>query len=77
MYERLLKLGLSQNEKVKVLEPSCGVGIFMSLAPENFEFEAVEKDSLTATIAKFLHPKVVIYNKGLEEVKFNKELTLW
>ncbi|ELZ2673167.1 Eco57I restriction-modification methylase domain-containing protein [Campylobacter upsaliensis] len=76
MYERLLKLGLSQNEKVKVLEPSCGVGIFMSLAPENFEFEAVEKDSLTATIAKFLHPKVVIYNKGLEEVKFNKEFDL-
>lgn len=76
MYERLLKLGLSQNEKVKVLEPSCGVGIFMSLAPENFEFEAVEKDTLTATIAKFLHPKVVIYNKGLEEVKFNKEFDL-
>ncbi|ELZ4288062.1 Eco57I restriction-modification methylase domain-containing protein, partial [Campylobacter upsaliensis] len=48
----------------------------MSLAPENFEFEAVEKDSLTATIAKFLHPKVVIYNKGLEEVKFNKEFDL-
>lgn len=76
MYERLLKLGLSQNEKVKALEPSCGVGIFMSLAPENFEFEAVEKDTLTATIAKFLHPKVVIYNKGLEEVKFNKEFDL-
>ncbi|EFS9252251.1 hypothetical protein HWS73_001216 [Campylobacter upsaliensis] len=76
MYERLLKLGLSKNEKVKALEPSCGVGIFMSLAPENFEFEAVEKDTLTATIAKFLHPKVVIYNKGLEEVKFNKEFDL-
>lgn len=76
MYERLFKLGLSKNEKIKVLEPSCGIGKFMSLAPANFEFEAVEKDTLTATIAKFLHPKTVIHNKALEDVRFNKEFDL-
>ncbi|TNB61619.1 Eco57I restriction-modification methylase domain-containing protein [Campylobacter helveticus] len=76
MYERLFKLGVSKNEKIKVLEPSCGTGRFMSLAPANFEFEAVEKDTLSAMIAKFLHPSVVIHNKGLEEVSFKKEFDL-
>lgn len=70
IYDGLSALGVDENQKVKVLEPSCGTGKFISLAPKNYEFEAVEKDIVTATIAKFLHPNVRIYNKGFEEIDF-------
>lgn len=73
MYDGLMRMGVSKNEKIKALEPSCGIGYFIARAPENYEFEAVEKDLLTATIAKFLHPQVKIHNKGFEEVHFGKE----
>ncbi|BDB65728.1 hypothetical protein T36_2207 (plasmid) [Helicobacter cinaedi] len=73
MFRGLEKVGVPSNEKVKALEPSCGIGHFITLAPPNYEFEAVEKDILTATIAKFLHPKTKIHNKGFEEIDFDRE----
>lgn len=73
MYLGLENFGVSKNEKIKALEPSCGIGRFISLAPNNYEFEAIEKDTITATIAKFLHPNVKIYNSSFEKVNFTKE----
>ncbi|WP_376843601.1 Eco57I restriction-modification methylase domain-containing protein [Campylobacter coli] len=73
MYLGLENFGVSKNEKIKALEPSCGIGRFVSLAPNNYEFEAIEKDTITATIAKFLHPNVKIYNSSFEKVNFTKE----
>lgn len=69
MYQGLTQMGVTYKDRVYALEPSCGIGKFISLAPANFEFEAVEKDTLTATIAKMLHPNVKIYNCGFEEVE--------
>ena len=69
MYEGLSHLGTDKKEKIYALEPSCGIGKFISLAPNNYEFEAVEKDTLTATIAKMLNPSVKIYNSGFEDVE--------
>ncbi|CAD7289518.1 hypothetical protein LMG7974_01595 [Campylobacter majalis] len=73
MYFGLDELGVGKKEKIYALEPSCGIGKFISLAPDNFEFEAIEKDTITATIAKLLHPNVKIYNAGLENVDTYRE----
>lgn len=71
MFDYFHTFGVTENNRIRALEPSCGIGHFITLAPDNFYFEAVEKDTLTATIAKFLHPKARIYNKGFEEVSFD------
>lgn len=76
MYQGLDSLGVPRNEKITALEPSCGIGHFITLAPANYEFVAVEKDSLSATIAKLLHPKTIIYNKGYEEIYFKREFDI-
>lgn len=73
MFEGLKNLGVPDNEKVVALEPSCGIGHFITKAPPNYEFIAIEKDSLSATIAKLLHPKTIIYNKSYEEAFFKRE----
>ncbi len=73
MYDGFASMGVPNNEKIRALEPSCGIGHFITLAPPNYEFEAVEKDTLTATIAKLLHPKTRIHNKGFEEISFDRE----
>lgn len=73
IYSGLNTLGVPSNEKVVALEPSCGIGHFITKAPANFEFEAVEKDTISATIAKLLHPQTKIYNKSFEEVLFDRE----
>ncbi|MCL9821887.1 SNF2-related protein [Helicobacter sp. 14348-15] len=73
MYLGLETLGILRNEKVIALEPSCGIGHFITKAPANFEFEAVEKDTISATIAKLLHPQTKIHNKSFEEVLFDRE----
>lgn len=73
MYDGLMLLGVNKKENIYAFEPSCGIGKFISLAPDNFEFEAVEKDKISATIAKLLHPNVKIYNSGLEYVNIYKE----
>ena len=69
MYKGLSQLGTDKKEKIYALEPSCGIGKFISLAPNNYEFEAVEKDTLTATIAKMLNPSVRIYNSDFKDVE--------
>lgn len=76
MYLGLETLGILRNEKVVALEPSCGIGHFITKAPANFEFEAVEKDTISATIAKLLHPQTKIYNKSFEEVLFDREFDI-
>jgi N12 class adenine-specific DNA methylase/SAM-dependent methyltransferase len=58
----------------KVLEPSCGIGKFLSLCPQNIkesvEFTGVELDPIPAQIAGLLNPNSKIYNSPFEEVSF-------
>ncbi len=70
IYEGLSKLGFAGG---KILEPSCGVGNFLGLLPEemrNSQLYGVELDSLTGRIAKQLYPKANIQIKGFEETNF-------
>lgn len=61
---------LGQNSGV-VLEPSCGNGkfIYKAAPPENMRFVGVEKDSVSARIAKFINIKnSYIFETGFEKL---------
>ena len=40
----------------RVLEPGCGIGTFLGLAPEGVELTGVELDPATARLARALYP---------------------
>lgn len=68
MWEIAARLG--RNSGV-VLEPSCGTGkfIFQAPTPENMRFVGVEKDSLSARIAKFItQNNSYIFETGFEKL---------
>ena len=50
----LPKLGVP--DRAKVLEPGCGSGNFLALAPKGMRFVGVELDSISGRIAKLRHP---------------------
>src|SRR5205085_1375291 len=54
MHEAACRLGLPRG--ATVLEPGCGTGNFMSLAPPGMRFIGIEMDSISGRIAKALHP---------------------
>ena len=54
MHEALGRLGVPR--EATVLEPGCGTGNFMALAPQGMRFIGVELDSLSGRIARTLHP---------------------
>ena len=50
----------------KILEPSCGIGYFLTEQPNN-DWTAVELDPIPSAIAQYLNPKATIYNQGFEK----------
>lgn len=54
----------------RILEPSCGIGYFISEKPDRGEWIGVELDPIPAAIAHYLNPQAKIYNKGFEAVSF-------
>lgn len=54
MHAALARLGVPAG--ATVLEPGCGTGNFMGLAPKDMRFVGVEMDSISGRIAKALHP---------------------
>ena len=51
----------------RALEPGCGAGVFIGLAPEGFDMVGVELDGTTATIARELYPDARIINRSFAE----------
>ena len=67
MYKGLSNLGFQTGN---ILEPSCGVGNFMGLLPENMEnskMYGVELDSISGRIAQQLYQKNKIAVQGFEK----------
>ena len=67
MYKGLSNLGFQTGN---ILEPSCGVGNFMGLLPENMEHSkmyGVELDSISGRIAQQLYQKNSIAVQGFEK----------
>ncbi len=69
IYEALGNMGFKQGN---ILEPSCGVGNFMGLVPEemNARMYGVELDSLSGRIARQLYQKNGITIDGYEKTEF-------
>ena len=70
VYEGLRNLGFKRGN---VLEPSCGVGNFFGMLPDDFadsKLYGVELDSVSGRIAKQLYPEAKIAVKGYEETNF-------
>lgn len=70
MYEALGNMGLKSGN---VLEPSCGIGNFMGLVPEEMDglkMYGVELDSLSGRIAKQLYQKNSIAVQGFETTDY-------
>jgi N12 class adenine-specific DNA methylase len=54
MHEALARLGVPGN--ATVLEPGCGTGNFMQLAPQGMHFIGVDLDGISGRIARLLNP---------------------
>ena len=69
IWKAIMHLGLTPN--CKALEPTCGIGYFISQCPiEEVEWTAVELDPIAAAITEYLHPEAKVYNQGFETVSF-------
>ena len=69
IYKALAKMGLSQGN---ILEPSCGIGNFMGMLPEELKkckMYGIEIDGISGRIARQLYQKNTIAVKGFEEIE--------
>ena len=53
----------------RVLEPGCGAGIFLGLAPEHAELIGVELDPSTAQVARALYPHATIRPESFADTR--------
>ncbi|HSX83643.1 MAG TPA: N-6 DNA methylase, partial [Candidatus Saccharimonadia bacterium] len=67
MHEALHRLGVPAD--ATVLEPGCGIGNFMSLAPEAMRFIGIEQDSVSGRMAKALHPEADIRIENFRDTR--------
>ena len=67
MHAALARLGVSPS--ATVLEPGCGTGNFMSMAPAAMRFIGVELDSISGRIAQALHPGQDIRIENFRDTK--------
>lgn len=67
MWAGMAELGF---ETGRVLEPGCGAGTFIGLAPADAEMTGVELDPTTAAIAGMLYPSATIRAESFAETRF-------
>ena len=70
MYKALENMGL---QKGNILEPSCGIGNFIGMLPNNDDLKiyGVELDSISGRIARQLYQKSSIAINGFEDVDYS------
>jgi predicted RNA methylase len=64
MWQLAGELGFAGGE---VIEPGCGAGVFIGLAPEDASVMGVELDGTTAQVAEQLYPHAKIVNRSFAE----------
>ena len=67
MHKAVTRLGIARSSTV--LEPGCGVGRFMSLAPEGMRFIGVELDGMSGRIGRALNPEADIRIENFRDTK--------
>jgi N12 class adenine-specific DNA methylase len=71
MHDAIARLGVPAN--ALVLEPGCGIGNFMSMAPEGMRFIGVELDEISGRIARLLHPDQDIRIENFRDTRLPEE----
>ncbi|WP_296388115.1 DEAD/DEAH box helicase family protein [Williamsia sp.] len=66
MWDTLVEAGFDGGY---VLEPGCGSGTFMGVAPASATMIGVENDPMTAQIAHLLYPNAQVRNEGFESTR--------
>lgn len=66
MWAAVQQLGFQEG---RVLEPGCGAGTFIGLAPDGVQAVGVELDPTTAAIAKALYPAADIRSESFAETR--------
>jgi hypothetical protein len=56
----------------RMLEPSCGSGVFFDVAPSGVDVTGVEYDARTATVAGLLQPQARVYRSSFEEFNLHQ-----
>lgn len=64
IWDGLQQLGFTEG---RVLEPGCGSGNFMGVAPDRVEMTGIELDPLTAAIAQGLYPDTDVRAESFSE----------
>lgn len=54
----------------RVLEPGCGAGTFLGMAPDSTELTGVELDPITAAIARHLYPEATVLAESFADTRF-------
>jgi N12 class adenine-specific DNA methylase/SAM-dependent methyltransferase len=67
MFDGLKRLGVAEN--ALVLEPGCGPGRFLYMAPSGMRFIGVEMDRISGRIARALHPQADIRIENFTHTK--------
>jgi N12 class adenine-specific DNA methylase len=66
MWDTLRQAGLAGG---RILEPGCGAGTFIGLAPEDAVMVGVDNDTVTAAIAAALYPQAQVRAEGFETTR--------
>ncbi|MDY2669350.1 SNF2-related protein [Schaalia hyovaginalis] len=69
IWQALASHGLNSGN---VLEPGCGAGTFIGLAPHDIAMTGVELDPVTARIAQAIYPNATIRSEGYEKTPTTK-----
>ena len=70
MYHALTRLGVPN--EATVLEPGCGSGNFLRLAPEGMHVIGIELDSLSGRIARALHPRHEVRIESFRDTRLSE-----
>jgi N12 class adenine-specific DNA methylase len=77
MWQTVSRLGFTGGH---VLEPGCGVGLFIAAAPQSLssslKWTAIEMDPTTAMIAAALHPQATILNEDFRKTRLRNAVDL-
>ncbi|GHT90727.1 hypothetical protein FACS1894137_19980 [Spirochaetia bacterium] len=60
-------------KNTRILEPSCGTGVFFATGPDRVIYTGVELDERTAAIASRLHPDAAIIPKSYEAFNISRD----
>jgi N12 class adenine-specific DNA methylase len=69
IHDAIGKLGVPAN--ATVLEPGCGIGNFIGLAPKGMQFIGIELDDISGRIACTLHPHADIRIENFRDTKLS------